>query len=197
MTNLNIVELIIILLISTSILPAQDTTVSRQTISKFKKMVKVEFPEDGYTFTVGQAKKGIKIKYKVIITQDFPGVITLPDGPSFRDPPGASVLYPREQIDGHDQLYCLKDYGLAKRPAEIVRTLKKGTYQHSFEWDGRNWSGPSDFQCPKGKAFPTGTYELTISVVGKLITAKGFVPYSAYWKTTLVLKKSPAKGKKN
>jgi hypothetical protein len=83
-------------------------------------------------------------------------VISLPNAPSYQEPAGPSGLHPRARISGQDQLYCLMDYGLGAPPEEVVKTLKKGTYVHSFEWDGRNWTGPSDFNNPKGKAFPAG-----------------------------------------
>ena len=161
---------------------------ARQARPKFDELVKIEFPKDGYTFTLAEAGKGIKIQYKIIVERDYQGVIPLPNGPSFHEPPGASGLHPREQISGKDQLYCLIDFGLGVPPKEVVKTLRKGTYVHSFEWDGRNWTGPSDFGNPKGKPFPAGTYDVTVTLRGKLITDKGKAPYQITRKTKLVLK---------
>ena len=47
----------------------------------------------------------------------------------------------------------------------------------SFEWDGRNWTGPSDFDNPKGDPFPPGSYTLTVRIVGKIETTDGKKPY--------------------
>jgi hypothetical protein len=150
-------------------------------------VVKIEFPKDGYSYTLAEAAKGIKIQYKIIVEQDYEGVIPLRSAPSFREPPGPSGLHPREQVSGNDQVYCLRDFGLAAPPEEVAKTLKKGTYLHSFEWDGRNWSGPSDFGNPKGKPFPAGTYDVTVTLRGKLAD-KGKTPYEITRKVKLVLK---------
>jgi hypothetical protein len=161
--------------------PAQDKR-------KFEDGVKVEFPKDGYTFTLAEAAKGVKIEYTVVVEQDYPGIIALPHGPSFNDPAGPSGLYPRQQISGKDQFYCLMDFGLGAPPKESAKMIKKGSYQHSFEWDGRNWTGPSDFGNPKGKPFPAGTYEVTVIMRGKVAGDKETTPYEVIAKTKLVLK---------
>jgi hypothetical protein len=155
---------------------------------KLEDVVKVEFPKDGYSFTLAEAAKGAKIPYKIVVTQDYEGVIPVPFGPSFHEPAGPSGLHPREQISGKEQRYCLMDFGLGAPPKGVDRTLKKGTHEHSFEWDGRNWTGPSDFGNPKGKPFPAGTYEVTVTLQGKVVTEKGRVPYQITGKTKLVLK---------
>jgi hypothetical protein len=97
-------------------------------------------------------------------------------------------LYPRERISGGDQLYCLLDSGLGFPPKEVAKPLKKGTYKHAFAWEGRNWMGPSDTNNPMGKPFPAGTYEVSVTIHGKLVTEKGPVPYEITRKTKLVLK---------
>ena len=69
-------------------------------------------------------------------------------------------------------------------------TVKKGTYTHSFTWDGRNWNGPSDTGQPKGPAFPPGTYTLTVTVHGKVIldAAGQKAPYQIARTVKLILK---------
>lgn len=159
--------------------------------SKFDDVVKIEFPKDGYSFTLDEAAKGVKLEYKIIVESDLEGVIALQYGPSFREPAGPSGLHPREKISGNKQLYCLMDFGLAPpRPEkdEKAKTLKKGVYVHSFEWDGRNWTGPSDFGNKKGNHFPAGTYDVTVSFHGKLMTDKGKMPYEITRNSKLVLK---------
>jgi hypothetical protein len=153
-----------------------------------KKVVKIMFPKDGDTFTLAAAAKGVKLEYKIVVQEDYKGVIPLPFGPSFREPAGASGLFPREEITGTGQRYCLLDFGLAQPPKETATTLKKGTHVHAFEWDGRNWLGPSDTGNPKGKAFPAGTYDVIVTVQGKLVTGKGKIPCEIKGKTKLVLK---------
>ena len=167
---------------------APEDATAQQARAKLDEVVKIEFPKDGWTFTLAQAAKGIKIEYKIIVEEEYQGVIPLAHPPSFQEPPGPSGLHPREQISGKDQLYCLMDFGRAVPPKEVVKTLKKGTYLHAFEWDGRNWTGPSDFGNPKGKPFPAGAYDLTVTMHGKLVTDKGKVPYQITRKTKLVLK---------
>lgn len=155
---------------------------------EFAKAVKIEFPKDGYAFTVAEVAKGVKFGYKIVVSEDRAGVVALPFGPSFNDAAGASGLHPREAISGNNQRYCLEDYGLGFPPKGKAATLKKGEYKHAFEWDGLNWSGPSDTNNPKGKAFPAGTYDVTVMIHGELETPKGRVPYTLTEKTKLVLK---------
>jgi len=155
---------------------------------EFADAVKIEFPEGGYAFTPAEAARGITVRYKIVVARDCEGVVPLPGGPSFREPPGPSGLRPREQVSGNGQLYCLLDFGLAPPPKEVVRTVKKGAYAHSFEWDGRNWTGPSDFGNPKGKPFPAGTYDVTVTLRGKLVSGAGKVPYEITGKAKVVLK---------
>jgi hypothetical protein len=161
---------------------------ARQASVKVEEVVKIEFPKEGYTFTLAEAAKGVKISYKVIVEQDCPGVIALPHAPSFHTPAGPSGLHPLEKIADKENLYCLLDFGLGAPPKEVVKTVKKGTYVHSFEWDGRNWTGPSDFSRPKGKPFPAGAFELTVSLRGKVLTDGRKKPYEITKTARLVLK---------
>jgi hypothetical protein len=64
-----------------------------------------------------------------------------------------------------DRTYCLCDTGrcgLGDSPVDLVA----GVYEESFEWDGREWSGPSDTQNPKGDPFPPGTYQIRVTAAG-------------------------------
>ncbi|MCE9562104.1 MAG: hypothetical protein K8U57_08620 [Planctomycetes bacterium] len=166
---------------------AQDKPAPPKAESKFDKAVKIEFPKDGYTFTLAEAAKGIKIEYKIIVEEDVK-VIALLSEPSYAEPAGPSSLHPRERISGKDQLYSLTDFGLGQPPKELVQAIKKGTYKHSIEWDGRNWRGPSDFNSPKGKPFPAGAYDVTVTVSGLLVTDKEKAPYKLTETAKLVLK---------
>jgi hypothetical protein len=162
--------------------------VARPDSPKLADIVKIEFPEGGYSYTLAEAAKGIKIEYKVIVADDVEGVIPHKSAPSYREPAGPSGLHPREQISGGEQLYALRDFGLGAPPKDEARKIKKGTFTHVLEWDGRNWSGPSDFNNPKGKPFPAGTYEVTIALKGEVVSEKGKVPYEITRKAKLVLK---------
>jgi len=166
---------------------AQEEPTRPKAESKFDKVVKIEFPKDGYTFTLAEAAKGIKIEYQIVVEEDVKAIPLL-SAPSYHEPAGPSGLHPREQISGKDQLYGLTDFGRGVPPKEVVQTIKKGTHKHSFEWDGRNWRGPSDFNNPKGKPFPAGTYEVTVTASGFLVTDKEKAPYKLTGATKLVLK---------
>lgn len=156
--------------------------------AKLADEVRIEFPRDGYTLTRAEAAKGAKLSYKIIITRDLPGIIAMGTPPSYYEPAGPSGMHPHESIVGGGQIYNPTDYGLAPPPKEIVRALKKGTFTHTFTWDGRNWRGPSDTNNPKGPPFPAGTYDVTVSLQGKVVTDRGKVPYVITGKTKLVLK---------
>lgn len=49
--------------------------------TKLLETVKVVFPKDGYSFSLDQVAKGVKIQYHVSIGKDFPGVIPIPFPP--------------------------------------------------------------------------------------------------------------------
>jgi hypothetical protein len=153
-----------------------------------KDVVKIQFPEKGYAFTTAEAARGVKLTYRIVVSEDFPNVIPLPHGPSSATPPGPSGLYPLERIAGNGQVYCLLDFGLGAPPREVVKTVKRGNYLHAFTWDGRNWMGPSDTGQPKGKPFPAGTYTITVTLRGYLKTAEGKKAYNISGSTKLVLK---------
>ena len=160
-------------------------------VIEFTQVVSIEFPKGGYSFTLKEAAKGIKLPYEFVVAANVKGVIPLAFGPSQSEPPGKSGLHPREEIRGGDQYYCLCDYGLAPPPdesREVAKTLKMGSYEQTIEWDGRNWMGPSDTGMPKGDPFPAGTYEVKVTIHGKLLTERGKVPYQITGKTKLVLK---------
>lgn len=156
--------------------------------AKLDDAIKIEFPKDGYSFTLAEAAKGIKLPYKIIIERDLADIAPMAFPPSFHEPAGPSGLHPREIISGNNQFYGLIDFGLGFPPKEVVKSLKKGTYTHAFEWDGRNWRGPSDTGQPKGKPFPVGTYEVTVTIRGNVIIDQKKMPYEITRKTKLTLK---------
>src|SRR5947209_6439909 len=83
--------------------PAQD----KPPPPRFEEVARVEFPEGGYAFTQAQLAGGVKLEYTIRVDRDYPGVIALPTGPSFREPAGPSGLHPHESISGGGHLYSL------------------------------------------------------------------------------------------
>jgi hypothetical protein len=81
--------------------------------------------------------------------------------------PGPSGLMVFERLSGSGQDYCLCDRGLPN-PGYCGQstTLHAGVYSAAFTWDGRNWTGPSDTNNPKGDYFPAGSYRLDIIAQG-------------------------------
>jgi hypothetical protein len=117
------------------------------------------------TFTLAQAAAGIAIPYTIEIPNDVPNVIPARQGGcSTAEPSG---LYPFEWLEGNGQKYCRCDEGLCNAPGTDPVTLPQGSYPGTFEWDGKNWNGPSDFGQPKGEPFPAGDYTLEVSATGQ------------------------------
>ncbi len=50
---------------------AADDAAAPHARPKFDQVVKIEFPKEGYTYTLAEAAKGIKIEYKIIVAQDY------------------------------------------------------------------------------------------------------------------------------
>lgn len=126
-------------------------------------------------FSLAEARAGISIPYDVVIDEDVPGF-----APAQPYPYGANVsgLSVSEMLRGGGQTYCLCDQGLPYASCPLADggvshpidstpcgpvTLKKGVYSRAFDWDGVNWTGPSDTGNPKGPPFPPGDYALTIA----------------------------------
>src|SRR5262249_10520108 len=128
-----------------------------------------------------------KLEYVIRVGRDYAGVVAAQTGPSFHEPPGPSGLHPHESISGGGQLYSLQDFGLAPPPKEVPKAIKQGVYRHAFEWDGRNWTGPRACATPRAKPSPAGTYEVAVTVQGKVLTEKGAVPYRITKKARLVI----------
>jgi hypothetical protein len=126
--------------------------------------VRVRFAPQGCTFTLAQAKAGVTIPYDVVIDADVAGVI--PSVVPYQLDPGASGLQMHEVLSGAGQHYCVCDVGLGPGGNKVPITLKAGTFSAAFQWDGRNWDGPSDTGNPKGPPFPVGTYRLDVKTDG-------------------------------
>ena len=123
--------------------------------------------QDGLT-SLEEAANGITIPYTVIVEADVADVVVLPQDAGGCDQPGASGLILFERLAGGGQNYCRCDTGLCMGPDEVPFTLAAGATPESFEWTGRNWSGPSDTGNPLGDPFPAGIYTLEASAIGRV-----------------------------
>jgi hypothetical protein len=138
--------------------------------------ISIQLPRDEYEFTLGEVAKGVRIEYRIVVRRDLDGVIPKAQDMGGAAGPGPSGLYPFEEITGNGQSYSLRDLGRGwddDRP----RLIEKGTHVLSFDWDGKNWGGPSDTDNPKGPPFPPGTYTLRVRLAGQLQTPDGRRPY--------------------
>jgi hypothetical protein len=122
---------------------------------------------DDCTFTLAEARAGISIPYEVTVANDVDQVVVKPAPGTYCYQPGPSGLMVFERLSGSGQDYCLCDRGLPN-PGYCGQstTLHAGVYSAAFTWDGRNWTGPSDTNNPKGDHFPAGSYRLDIIAQG-------------------------------
>jgi hypothetical protein len=139
--------------------------------------VRLEFRTTKCTFSVTQAAAGISIPYDLVVDEDVPGYVFA----AFVSEPIVAGAPVSEVLAGGSQKYCIcdnrffpicpnADGGLRSGDAGLCDpvTLRKGIYHRTFDWDGRNWTGPSDTFAPKGPPFPPGDYTLTIELKGQL-----------------------------
>ncbi|MFH1301448.1 MAG: hypothetical protein ABIK07_10335 [Planctomycetota bacterium] len=156
-----------------------DTVDSTEVASNgtMESIISIEFPSMAYRFSLAEVTNGITIDYTIRVKQDIYEVIPCPQDNGSVSGPGPSGLFPFEKISGNGQSYSLRDIGLGPQEEKPARTIKHGVYAASFEWDGRNWIGSSDFDNPKGDPFPPGSYTLTVRIVGEVATKDGKKPY--------------------
>jgi hypothetical protein len=129
--------------------------------------------------TLEQAAHGVTFVYRTRIEMDLPGVTSPPLDAGRCDQPDASGLAVLEMITGDGRTYCLCDTGLCA-PRDYRVDLAAGEYEGSFEWDGREWFGPSDTSNPKGPPFPPGTYQIRLTASGTYRNGGGAeVPWDA------------------
>jgi hypothetical protein len=144
---------------------------SRSTLPGFS----IRFPDAaGCSFKLSQARAGLRIPYQVVATQQLTGVRSRPQdiGGCGVAKPGELSLF--EKLSGNQQSYALNDVGgcggIHPGPSQ---TIEPGTTEYTFEWDGRNWTGPSDTTVPKGEPFPSGVYTLQVRAVGEYNDTSG------------------------
>jgi hypothetical protein len=113
------------------------------------------------TFTRADLARGVTFPYTVVVDNDLPNVGI--DRCAVVD---ASGLPLSPGISGCGLSYCPTcDVGPCAQGVNTV-TLHAGTTKGSFSWDGRSWSGPSDWNAPKGPPFSPGVY--TLKLVAKI-----------------------------
>jgi len=117
------------------------------------------------TITLAQAAQGVTFLYRTIIDADLADTIGESLDGGRCDAPDANGLAVLEKIEGDGQTYCLCDVGRCAPQVHRV-DLIAGTYESDFDWDGRNWFGPSDTNNPKGDPFPPGRYRFTVRAEG-------------------------------
>jgi hypothetical protein len=108
-------------------------------------------------FTLGEAEVGIHIDYEVIIKSDLPILYTAGEVTGEHQAP----LHLTSTLSGQGQRYCLCDTGPGVDSVVELR-VAAGTYPGSFDWNGRNFTGPSDTGRTPGPAFPVGDYVLAL-----------------------------------
>ncbi len=128
--------------------------------------VSIEFTTTDCTYTLAEAAAGIAIDYNVVVANDVPNVYPAPQDDGGCGEPGSNGLITFAVLEGANQKYCLCDVGICPAPSGPI-TVTKGSSPGSFSWDGRNWTGPSDTNVPKGNPFPAGSYTLTVSAKGQ------------------------------
>jgi hypothetical protein len=145
--------------------------------NEIENVVSIQVPKEEYVFTLAEVAAGVQLEYRIMVRQNLDGVIPAPQQWGSGPAPGPSGLCPFEEISGDGQSYSLADTGLGPSNDSPWR-LQEGTYLHSFGWEGKNWSGPSDTDNPKGPPFPPGTYRLTVRLMGQVQTPDGRTPYN-------------------
>ena len=125
----------------------------------------IAFDVPAPTFTLAEAAAGVQIPYRVVVDQVH-DVIPAPQDAGGCAQPGPSGLIVFEDLSAGPQRYCECDVGLCAG-TPVPGTLVVGQFPAIFDWDGRNWSGPSDTQNPEGTAFPAGSYTLDVSAIGE------------------------------
>jgi hypothetical protein len=130
---------------------------------------RIDFCASRTTFSLAEAAAGITVDYQLVADRELTGVYTRQQDGGGCGRPDASGLILLAVLSGNGQRYCLCDIGLCiPPPSDVPTTVHAGTYPATFAWDGRNWTGPSDFNQPKGAPFPAGDYVLTLSSLGQV-----------------------------
>jgi hypothetical protein len=131
-------------------------------------------PASGYSWSVDELAAGIEVEWEVRVGKDFDDVVAY----STRGEDVYKGLKAHAEIFGNDQYYGLNDFGHPGPPQYKGQPVRRGIYKGQLSWDGKNWNGPSDFDAPKGDAFPPGDYQLRLTLHGMVDTGRGRRPFS-------------------
>lgn len=140
----------------------------------FEDNISLWVPAGGYSWSVNELAAGIEVEWEVRVGKDFDDVVTY----STRGEDIYKGLKAHAEIFGNDQYYGLNDFGHPGPPQYKRQPVRKGIYKGQLDWDGKNWNGPSDFDAPKGDAFPPGDYQLQLTLHGMVDTGRGRRPFS-------------------
>lgn len=140
---------------------------NQQISSTFGADAFIELNNADCEFTLAEVAAGITFPYTVKIANDIEEVVSDgDDGGCLPDTSDGFPVWIKVTVAGGDERYCVCDQGIC--PAETTpATWAAGDYAREFEWDGKNWNGPSDTVNPKGDAFPPGEYTVTFSASGE------------------------------
>ena len=138
--------------------------------------VTIRFPA-GCHWAVEAVREGVEIPYEVVVEEQVDGVIPHRNNVGNCDSPGESGLITSAEFTGNDQRWCRCDAGNCPPLIQTAVTLEPGTYRNTIEWEGRNWTGPSDTGNPKGEPFPPGTYELSVLATGERVYPDAKSPF--------------------
>lgn len=133
--------------------------------TEFDRNVTISFPVEEYRFSLSEAAAGVPLKYEIDVAKDFTGTaFPLDTGGAMGT--HESGLAPFYRIYGNGQSYSLSDIGHGAEPDYSSHPISREHYPFEFTWDGKNWTGPSDTDQPKGPPFPPGEYMLEVRVAG-------------------------------
>ncbi|MBN1421573.1 MAG: hypothetical protein JXP34_22560 [Planctomycetes bacterium] len=149
--------------------------------------VRFDLTGNACAISLADAAEGATFLYRTIIESDIAGTIAESLDGGGCDAPDRSGLAVLETIEGEGQSYCLCDVGHCVPLVNAV-DLVAGTYEGEFDWDGRNWNGPSDTNNPEGPPFPAGRYRFTVRAAGTYPGGSGErIPYEVSAWTEFVL----------
>lgn len=148
--------------------------------------VRISFPDGPCGFSLNEALATIMIPYDVVIEVEVSGINSVPH--YCGNTPGPSGLIVFEELGGGDQKYCICDPGVCAVSPPMFTTLHAGTYRSSFVWSGRNYLGSSPPDASGGAPFASGTYSLSMTSIGTLMSDGGFQQYSISATRSVVIK---------
>lgn len=120
------------------------------------------------SYSVQELEKGVTISWRIKVKSDLEGILAQPLDMGGASGPGESGFYSFASISGNDQYFGKRDLGLGPGASTTPHAIKKGNYEESLIWHGRNWTGPSDYGNPQGDAFPPGEYKFAVQIKGKV-----------------------------